>query len=187
MRGRLERGSAGATLVELLLALVLLGVATAGVYGMVSWVSGTARRTNAFLLSQAQVRAGLDNVVDEARWGSRVNVARGTCVTVRVPRDTPFSRQSPYSVSFWFDPAAQAVMRVQGSNPDAAECPVEGPGGPVAHGVVRLDFEYFDASGSSLGTEPVWTDRISRIRVVVETETGGVRRTFAGDVALRAR
>jgi len=181
------RGTSGATLVELLLALVLLGVVTAGVYGMVSWASGTARRANAFLLSQAQVRAGLDNVVDEARWGSRVNVARPTCVTVRVPRETPFSQRSPYSVSFWFDPAGRVAMRRQSLNPDALDCPVEGPGGPLAHGVVRLGFEYFDASGVSLGTGPVSTDRISRVRVVVTTELDGVRRTFAGDVALRAR
>jgi type II secretory pathway pseudopilin PulG len=83
------------TLLELLLALVLLGVVTAGIYGMVASSANAARNTNAFLLAQAQVRAALDNIVDEARWASGVNAAQPTCVTLRIPQHTPFSASEP--------------------------------------------------------------------------------------------
>jgi hypothetical protein len=50
-----------------------------------------------------------------------------------------------------------------------------------------LSFEYFDAVGNSLGSTPVDTGQVARIRVVVSTTREGASRTFAGDVALRAR
>jgi type II secretory pathway pseudopilin PulG len=185
------------TLLELLLALVLLGVVTAGIYGMVASSANAARNTNAFLLAQAQVRAALDNIVDEARWASGVNAAQPTCVTLRIPQDTPFSAPSPgpspYSVTFAYDAAQDAVVRQQSTNPDALGCPLSGGGQVLAYNVVRpdgsdgLSFEYFDAAGNSLGSTPVDTGQVARIRVVVTTTREGASRTFAGDVALRAR
>jgi hypothetical protein len=68
-----------------------------------------------------------------------------------------------------------------------------GPGEVLAYNVVRpdgsdgLSFEYFDAAGNSLGSTPVDTGQVARIRVVVTTTREGASRTFAGDVALRAR
>jgi prepilin-type N-terminal cleavage/methylation domain-containing protein len=186
-RGRDERG---ATLLELLIALVLLGVVTVGIYAMVITSANAARSTNALLLTQAQVRAALDNIVDEVRWARAVNAAHATCVTVSIPQATPFSPQSPYSVTFAL---IQNTVRRQGNtNPGAVGCPPVGPADVLAYDVVRPDgsaglrFEYFDAAGTSLGATPA-LDRVARIRVVVTTTRDGASRTFAGDVALRAR
>ncbi len=182
----------GVTLLELLLALVLLGVVTAGIYAMVAGSANAARNTNAFLLAQAQVRAALDNIVDEARWASGVNAAQPTCVTLRVPQDTPFSALSPYSVTFAYDAAQDAVVR-QESAADFVGCPLSGAADVIAYNVVQpdgsdgLSFEYFDAAGNSLGSTPADTGQVARIRVVVTTTRDGASRTFAGDVALRAR
>lgn len=183
----------GTTLLELLLALVLLAVVTAGIYGMVVTSANAARTTNAFLLAQAQVRAALDNIVDEARWASGVNAAGPTCVTLRIPQNTPFSALSPYSVTFAYDAAQDAVTRQESTDPDAVGCPPSGPSEILAYNVVRPDgtdglaFEYFDALGNSLGSSPATPDQVARIRVVVTTTRDRATRTFAGDVALRAR
>lgn len=193
MGGHREAQERGTTLLELLLALVLLGVVTAGIYAMVASSANAARNTNAFLLTQAQVRAALDQIVDEARWGSGVNVARRTCVTVRIPQDTPFSAWSPYSVTFSYDAGQHAVARRESLDPGLVGCPPSGEPQILAYHVVRPDgsdglvFEYFDAGGNSLGSSPVDTSGIARIRVTVTTTRDGASRTFTGDVALRAR
>jgi hypothetical protein len=72
-------------------------------------------------------------------------------------------------------------------------CPLSGTAEVLAYSVVRPDgsdglgFEYFDAEGNSLGSTPAVLGNIARIRVVVTTTRDGASRTFAGDVALRAR
>src|SRR3970282_1478906 len=91
--------------------------------------SQSARLTNSFLQIQAQARAALDNVVDEIRWGQQVTAAGPTSVTVLVPQATPFSAASPYTVTFAYDAAADAVTRQE--DPDAGGPLPPGPGGPV--------------------------------------------------------
>lgn len=174
------------------MALVLLAVVTTGIYGIVASFANSVRTTNAFLLTQAQVRAALDQVVDEARWAARVIAAHRTCVTLAVPEDTPFSASGPYSVTFAYDAQRGAVVRQESTNPNASGCPLSGNAEVLAYFVVRPDgsdglrFEYFDAVGNSLGDSPALAS-IARIRVTVTTTRDGVSRTFAGDVALRAR
>jgi prepilin-type N-terminal cleavage/methylation domain-containing protein len=188
------RGERGATLLELLIALVLLGVVTVGIYAMVVTSANAARSTNALLLTQAQVRAALDNIVDEARWAHAVNAADATCVTLSIPQDTPFSAASPYSVTFAYDPKHNTVTRRESTDPGGVGCPPVDPAAAdvLAYDVVRpdgsagLSFEYFDALGTSLGASPA-LGSVARIRVVVTTTRDGATRTFAGDVALRAR
>lgn len=187
------QNQSGTTLLELLMALVLLGVVTTGIYAMVVSAANAARNTNAFLLTQAQVRAALDQIVDEARWASGVNAAQPGCVTLRVPQDTPFSTSSPYSVTFAYDATQKAVVRQESTNPAAFGCPPSGDLEVLAYHVVRpdgsdgLSLEYFDAAGNSLGSSPPDTSNIARVRVTVTTTRDGVSRTFTGDVALRAR
>jgi len=193
-------GESGVTLLELLIALVLLGVVTAGVYAMVVSSANAARSTNAFLLTQAQVRAALDNIVDEARWASSVDAAGPTSVTLKIPQDTPFSAASPYCVTFAYDAAQNTVTRQESPDDPVAGCLPPGPPEVLAYhvvhpsgtgnpcgGTVGLCFEYFDAAGNSLGQSPGSPADIARIRVVVSTTRDGATRTFAGDVALRAR
>jgi len=176
-------GVRGVTLVELVVALSLLALVVGSIYGFVATGSRSAAVTNEFLRTQAQVRAALDNVTDEARWARAVLAASATAVTLAIPAQTPFSSGSPYTVTFAYDAAARTLTRQEDS----------GPAQPIAYDVVREDgsgglaFEYFDASGASLGTTPADLSSVARIRITVTTTRGGTSRTFTADVAIRAR
>jgi prepilin-type N-terminal cleavage/methylation domain-containing protein len=176
-------GARGVTLVELVVALSLLALVVGSIYGFVATGSRSAAVTNEFLRTQAQVRAALDNVTDEARWARAVVAASATAVTLAIPAQTPFSSGSPYTVTFAYDAAARTLTRQEDG----------GPAQPIAYDVVREDgsgglaFEYFDASGASLGTAPADLSSVARIRITVSTTRGGTSRTFTADVAIRAR
>ncbi len=184
-------GARGVTLVELVVALGLLVLVLGSIYGFVATGNRSARTANAFLQAQAQLRAVLDNVTDEARWAQAVLAASATSVTLLVPQQTPFSTGSPYTVTFAYDATNRALTRQE--DPDAGGPQPPGPAQPIAFDVVRNDgsgglaFEYFDAGGTSLGTAPTDLASIARIRITVTTTRDGTSRTFTGDVALRAR
>ncbi len=181
----------GVTLLELLIALSLFAMVIGSIFAFVGTGGRSARVVNDFLQTQPQVRAALDNVVDEIRWAQSVTCASATSVTLLIPQDTPFSAASSYRVTFAYDAAADTVTRRE----DAAGsgCPPAGVGQPLAYSVVRPDgsdglaFEYFDASGTSLGSAPADLTVIARVRLTVATTRNSVSRTFAGDAALRAR
>lgn len=188
---RALRGSQGVTLLEMVIALSLLMLALGAIYGLIAVGGRSARVTNEFVQTQAQVRAALDSVVDELRWGQAVTCASATSLTVLIPQDTPFSAASPYRVTFAYDVAADTLTRRQ----DAAGvvCPPAGVGEPLAYFIVGPDggdgiaFEYFDAAGRSLGASPADPGAVARVRITVTTTRDRVSRTFAGDTALRAR
>jgi len=181
----------GSTLLELVVALSLLALALGGIYGFVATGGRSARVTNSFLQSQAQVRAALDNVVDELRWAESICAAAASSVTALVPQNTPFSTGSPYTVTFAYDPNARALTRQVDL---LARCP-QPAGAPeaVAYDVVQEDggagltFEYFAGDGTALGSNPADLTAITRLRLTVSTTRDQVSRTFAGDVAVRGR
>lgn len=185
------RTQRGVTLIELVIALGLLVVALASVYGYASTGGRSAKVTNDLLQTQNQVRAALDNVVDEVRWAQDVTAANGTSVTLFVPQNTPFSVASPYSVTFAYDAAADTVTRTE--DPDAGGPLPAGAPVPLAFQVVKLDgtnglaFEYYDAAGTALGATPPDLNAVVRVRLTVTTTRDGISRTFAGDTTLRGR
>ncbi len=185
------RGARGSTLVELVMALSLFTLAAGGIYAFTVTGGKSARVTNNFLQSQAQLRAALDNVIDETRWSQNVTAASGTSVTVFIPQNTPFSASSPYTVTFAYDSATDTVTRQV--DPDAGGPLAAGPAQPLAFSVVQEDgsdgliFEYFDAAGTSLGSIPADVTAIARVRMTVTTTSDQIHRVFAGDAALRAR
>lgn len=185
------RDTRGVTLLELLMALSLFALVIGGIFAFIGTGGRSARVTNDFLQTQPQVRAGLDNAVDEIRWAQSVTCATTSLVTVFIPQSTPFSMASPYLATFEYDAAADTVTRRE--NAIGAPCPPPGRGQPIAFTVVRpdgtngLSFEYFDSSGTSLGSTPPDLTVIARVRVNVTTTRNNVSRTFAGDAALRAR
>ncbi|HEV8340370.1 MAG TPA: hypothetical protein VGR25_12055 [bacterium] len=188
VRGRRDRGS---TFVELVMALSLLGLAAGSIYAFISTGGKSARLTNNFVQSQSQVRAGLDNVIDEIRWAQNVTAANGISVTLLIPQSTPFSAASPYTVTFAYDAAADTLTRQV--DPDGAGPAAAGPADPVAFGVVQGNgadgaaFEYFDAAGTALGATPGDLTAIARVRLTITTTSDQISRVFAGDAALRAR
>lgn len=181
----------GVSLVEVVMALSMLALTLGTIYGFVATGGKSARVTNDFMQTQAQVRAALDNVIDEIRWAQSVTAASGSSVTLLVPQNTPFSASSPYTVTFAYDAADDTVTRRV--DPDAGGPLGPGPAEPLAYTVVRDDgsdglaFEYFDAAGTSLGTAPADLTAVARVRLTVTTTSKQISRTFAGDTALRAR
>lgn len=187
------RGAHGVTLIELVVALSLLTLVLGSIYALVAVGSRSARTTNDFLQTQAHVRAALDNMVDEIRWAQAVTCASATVVTLSIPQDTPFSVTSPYWVTFAHDAGALTLTRRE--DPADPGCPGSTTGTPIviAHFIGRaggpdgLAFEYFDASGVALGSEPASLGSVARVRMTVTAVRDRVSRTFAGDAALRAR
>jgi hypothetical protein len=190
-RARPGRPSAGLSMMELVIALALLALVLGGVYRFIVSGGHSARVTNAFLQIQAQVRAALDNVVDELRWGERTITAGPTQVTVLIPQATPFSAGSPYYVTFAYDAATDTLTRQE--DPDAAGPLPPGPAAAVAYAMVQKDgsagvsFEYFGANGNSLGGTPPDPSLVVRIRMALTATMDGTSRTLIGDTALRAR
>ncbi len=181
----------GSTLVELVMALSLFAMAAGGIYAFVATGGKSARVTNDFLQTQAQLRAALDNVVDEIRWAQNVTAASGSSVALFIPQNTPFSASSPYTVTFAYDSATQTMARQV--DPDAGGPLSPGVAEPLAYSVVQEDgspgvvFEYFDAAGTSLGATPADVTAIARVRLTVTTTRDQISRVFTSDVALRAR
>lgn len=181
----------GVTLIELVMALTLFALVIGSIFAFIGTGGRSARMANDFLQVQPQVRAALDNAVDEIRWAQNVTCAGAAAVTVFIPQNTPFSAASPYLVTFDYDAAADTVTRRE--NAAGAGCPPGGTGEPIAFSVVRADgtdgltFEYFDSSGNTLGSTPPDVTVIARVRMIVQTTRNTVSRTFAGDAALRAR
>ncbi|MDQ7848735.1 MAG: hypothetical protein QN152_08215 [Armatimonadota bacterium] len=188
---QLRRGPRGATLLEIVMALGLFALAVGGIYALVATGGKSARVTNDFLQTQAQLRAALDNVVDEIRWAQTVTAASGTSVTLLIPQNTPFSATSPYTVTFAYDAAARTMTRQV--DPDAGGPGLPGPAEALAYSVVQEDgspgvaFEYFDAGGTPLGATPPDVGAIARVRLTVTTTQNQVSRVFTSDAALRAR
>ena len=187
----LRRDVRGSTLVELVMALSLFAMAVGGIYAFVATGGKSARVTNDFLQTQAQLRAVLDNVVDETRWAQNVTAANGTSVTLFIPQNTPFSASSPYTVTFAYDGATRTMTRQV--DPDAGGPIAPGAAEPLAFNVIQEDgsdgvaFEHFDAAGNSLGAVPADLNAVARVRLTVTTTSNDVSRVFTGDAALRAR
>lgn len=173
------------------MALSLLALAVGGIYGFIVTGGKSASVTNNFLQTQAQLRAALDNVVDELRWAQSLTAATGTTVTAFIPQNTPFSASSPYTVTFAYNNASRTMTRQV--DPDAGGPLALGAAQPLAYLVVRengsdgVAFEYFDAAGTSLGATPADLTAVARVRLTITTTQDQVSRTFAGDAALRAR
>lgn len=179
----------GVTLLELVIAMGIFALVVGSMFSLVNVGGRSIRVTNDFMQSQAQVRSAIDSLVDEMRWAQSITAASATSVTVFVPQHTPFSATSPYTVTFAYDAVTRTVTRQV--DPDAGGPAAPGATEPVAYGVVMpngtdgLSLEYFDNTGTSLGSSPGDLTIISRVRVTVTTTRDRVSRTIASDVALR--
>ncbi|MDQ7842967.1 MAG: prepilin-type N-terminal cleavage/methylation domain-containing protein [Armatimonadota bacterium] len=184
-------GEQGFTLLELLIGLTLVALVIGVVGALLVTGARAAKNTNSFLQTQAQVRAGLDNMVEEIRWAQEVRAAAAQSVTLFVPQSTPFSASSPYTVTFAYNAADDTITRQE--DPDADGPQPAGPPTPIAYLVVDpgggagLTLEYFDTTGTSLGSAPPSPGDVSRVRIFITTTKDGFSRTFAGDAALRGR
>jgi len=181
----------GFTLLELLIGLALVALVIGVVGALLVTGARAARNTNSFLQTQAQVRAGLDNMVEEVRWAQDVTAAAAQSVTLFVPQSTPFSANSPYTVTFAYNATDDTITRQE--DPDAGGPQPPGSPTPIAYLVVDpgggagLSMEYFDNTGASLTSTPADPNLVARVRIFITTTKDGFSRTFAGDAALRGR
>ncbi len=177
------RNPRGVTLLEILVGLSLLVAVLGFTYEFLTSGQRAALTTRDSFQVQGQLRAALDNMVDEIRWGQTVTAASATSVTLTIPQATPFSPTSPYTVTFAFDAINHTVTRRQ----DA------GAAQPVAYSIVKpdggggLQIEYYDAASTSLGSTPSDLTVIARVRLTVTSTKSNTSRTFVGDAALRGR
>ena len=177
-------GQRGLTLLELVITLALLAaVLGGGIYAFVATGTRSARETNEFVQSQAQLRAALDGILEETRWGQSVQAATATSVTVLIPAGTPFNGGAAYTVTFAYDAVADTVTRQV--PPGAAT--------PVAFNIVQdtgadgLAFAYFDNTGTMMAIPPVPLTDVVRIRATLTATRGTTSRTLTDDAALRGR
>lgn len=182
---------AGLSLLELLLALTLLALVTAGIYALIGTGAAAARDTRATLRTQTQVRAALDGIVDEVRWAARVLSSpppTATSVVLCVPQ-SPLS-STPYFVVFAFDATSRRITRA--IDPDAAGPSPFGTPESLAplprEGISPIfEFQYFDQLGAST-PDPSSIAQI-RIRIRMEVQNRlrvpATERELIGDVALR--
>jgi prepilin-type N-terminal cleavage/methylation domain-containing protein len=190
-RRGLARGQAGFSLIELIIAMVLMIIMSTWVYALVGTGGRSLRHIGDSVQSQSQLRAAIDNVSDEIRWGAAVTAASASAVTVRVASGSPFSPGSDYAVTFAYDAAADTITRRV--DPDAEGPLAAGAAVPIAHNVVRADggagfaLEYFDATATSLGSAPAALPSIARVRMTITTLRNETERRFAADAGLRGR
>jgi type II secretory pathway pseudopilin PulG len=105
----------GMTSVELLTAVVLLGLVTLAVYASLGLGTQSARDTNAALRTQSQIRMAVDRIVEEARWAARVAVPGLAALTLCI-RTSPL-KESPHFVWFSYDSVRRMITRAV--DPDA--------------------------------------------------------------------
>ncbi len=176
-----NRGFSG---LELLIGFSLLIVVVGVAYEFLTTGQRQAVIMRSSLFSQSQVRAGIDNMTDEIRWARSVTAASATSVTLDIPSNTPFSA-GPYSVTFAYNAAAQAITRQVGAGPAAA----------VAYNIVKpdgtagLSIDYYKGDSTWLGQSfpPGDLLAIARIRMTVIATQQQSSRTLVGDASLRSR
>src|SRR5437588_12794552 len=90
---------AGVTLIEFVVMLAVLAIVIGGIYEFVVNGAVSAAKTNDFIQAQGQIRAALDNIIDESRWAQSVTAAGATSVTLSLPQRTPFSTSRASSLT----------------------------------------------------------------------------------------
>ncbi|MDR7496470.1 MAG: hypothetical protein QN174_05885 [Armatimonadota bacterium] len=179
MRTSAAGGERGWAAIELVIALTLLALAAAGLWGL----GGTASRVSVLhagrLDAQQGARRALDRVTEELRWAAGVLPdpgcgPAGLCpdrVAVVVPPGNPYQRDQAYLVTFRYNPLQREVERR-----------VAGGVNNLASLVERVTFTYFDAAGQLASDAPT----VARIGVSLTlVPRDGYAVTVEGEVGLR--
>ena len=169
----------GWSMIELVIALTLLAVAAAGLWGL----SGTASRASALhagrLDAQQGARRALERVTEELRWAAGVVAdpgcgPSGLCadrVAVMVPPGNPYRRDQAYQVTFRYNPVQREVERRVGGGVNN-----------LASLVDRVAFTYLDAARQPASSAAA----VARIRVALTlVPRGGHAVTVESEVGLR--
>ena len=181
---RTPRGRArGSMVLEVLVATATSAVALLGVYGIMMTALRSYGATEGLLEAQQAARFVIERISEEARWAEGV-VPDFRCrpdllcpdrVTLRIPPWNPLRPGVDYQVEWWFDAAAQMIIRRQGRQAE-----------PLGSGFVGMAVRYFAADGTPADRP----EDVTRIRLSVtagRAAVGQARRTLEIDILLRNR
>lgn len=171
----------GLSLIELVLALSLVGLAVAGLMGLARTTSRAALLTADRLDEQQGVRRALERVIEELRWAEAV-VANPAClpnglcpnrVRVRIPAGNPYRPAQAYEVVFQHNPRQREVERRLGRGVNN-----------LASRVDSLAITYHDAQGGPAQVPSA----VVRLRIALVARTrNGLPVFLESEVALRNR
>jgi type II secretory pathway pseudopilin PulG len=202
-----RRCTGGLTLIELVIALAVLGLATGAIVGLVSVANRSSMTAWQFQQIQHNARVAVDRMHEEVRWGGAPAGSAGGFIeigdeafAVTVPQDPeypacarpcrPYPEADPgraYAVRFAFDPRTQTLRRqvdstgrfdTSGWAPGAW---TPGDGVVIADHVTGVRFAYFDRDGAPT-TSPA---RAYRLSMWVQVGLGRHVRFLVTDVYLR--
>lgn len=122
------RDERGFSLFDLIVGTTLMLAMSGSVYPLVGTGGRSLRHIGDSVQTQSQLRAAIDSLTDESRWGTTITAGTATSVTVRVAAGSPFSPTSDYTVTFAYDAAADRITREV--DPDAE--------GPTAAGTATV-------------------------------------------------
>jgi prepilin-type N-terminal cleavage/methylation domain-containing protein len=195
----------GLTVLEILVALAILAIALAAIYGLVTSSIRSFGVSEDFLDVQQNARAALEKFSEEARWASRLitdatfdpglsGCGGDLCpesVNFAIPEGNPVIPGCSYHVRFHRDAAANTFVRTT-RNLTGASCPAPSSDA-LASFVSAVVFQYCDASGTcgnqSSNPGGVTLDQVVRMHgdiTVAKTTLGATqRRTVGTDAQLR--
>ncbi len=179
-RGSSDRGEAGATLLEILVALAIAAVALAAIYGFVISTTRSFGLAEDVIEAQQTVRFIADRISEEARWAEAV-APDGRCpptllcadrVTLRIPGANPVRPGMSYEVTFAHDRTAATAVRRH-----------ERTGQIMGERVAVLEFRYLTADGQPAARP----DAVARIALLVTARPSPrePERTIQTDFLLR--
>lgn len=206
---RISHVQAGATLLELVIALALLGLASGAILGLVGVANRSSLITQEFQELQHNVRTAAERISEEVRWGGAPLDAPGgfvetepTAVAVTIPPDPeypacerrcrPYPEADPgraYAVRFVFDLKSRTIRRqvdATGQFDDRGWVPgvwTPRDGLAVADHIADVRFEYFDRDGVPT-TSP---SAAHSLRMRVETRLGRYSRFLVSEAFLRQK
>ncbi len=204
-----HRARAGLTLIELVVALAIFGVAVGAIFGIV----GAAVRSTVMTMQlqdlQHNARIAVDRIIEEVRWGGAPQASTGgfleigpSALSVTIPPDPeypaclrlcrPYPEQDPgraYAVRFVFDSKTRSIRRqvdATGRFLDHRWIPgVWEPrnGQVIADHVSLLHFRYFNRDGDPTDSQ----DDAIRVSMRIEVGLGRHHRALTADAFLRQK
>ncbi len=171
---------AGVTLLEMLLALAIVAVALAAIYGFIISTTRSFGLAEGVIETQQTVRFIADRIVEEARWAEEV-APDGRCpptllcadrVTLRIPEANPVRPGMSYEVTYGYDAGRRTAVRRHERTEQV-----------IGENVGALTFRYLTADGQPA----LRSDMVARVALTVTalTASGDPESTIQTEFLLR--
>lgn len=204
-----HRASVGLTMIELVIALSIIGATVGAIFGIVGVAVRSTFMTMQLQDLQQNVRIAVDRIIEEVRWGGAPQASAGgfletgpSALAVTVPPDPeypacvrlcrPYPEQDPgraYAVRFVFDPKTRSIRRqVDATGRFQDHRWIPGAWEPrnglvIADHVSLLHFRYFDRDGDPTDSQYA----ALRVSMQIEVRLGRHSRSLTADAFLRQK